>query len=108
MCTHFAAFEDVVPHRGAPEVNMEVRVAVFDGHEAVLLHLGVHHVLEHVGRLYLQILEVLRPNAINPVHLSHLFAGERKWGTQCCGMNFLWGNYLPQRERGRSFPALCG
>ena len=72
----------MVPDRGAPKVNVEVRVAVFDRHEAVFLHLWVHHVLEHVGCLYLQVFEVLRPNAINPVHLSHLFTSKRKWGTQ--------------------------
>ena len=70
--TDLAALEHVVPDGGATEVNVEVGVAAVDGHEAVLLHLGVHHVVQHVGGLGLQLLQVSRPHTVHPVDLPHL------------------------------------
>ena len=77
--THLAALEHVVPDGGAAEVDVEVGVAAVDGHQAVLLHLGVHHVVQHVGRLCLQFLQVSRPNSVHPVDLPHL-RGQRGGG----------------------------
>ena len=38
---HFLAFEDVIPDRRASEIDVEVGVAAFDAHQAVLLNFGV-------------------------------------------------------------------
>ena len=38
---HFLAFEDVIPDRRASEIDVEVGVAAFDAHQAVLLDFGV-------------------------------------------------------------------
>ena len=49
--------EHVVPHGGAPEVDVEVRVAALHSHQAVLLHEGLGEE------------RVVRPVVLHPGHL---------------------------------------
>ena len=60
---------DVIPDGGAAKVDVEVCVAAGHGHEAVLLHLGVHHPPHVVGSVLLVLLEMSRPHVVHPVNL---------------------------------------
>ena len=57
------------PDRSSTQVDVEVSPAVLDAHEAVLLHLRVHHVVDGVGRFDLQLLQVPRPDFVDPINL---------------------------------------
>ena len=68
---HLVATEHMVPHGGATEVHVEIYEAVGRGHDDELLHFRVEHVLQVVGGLGLQLLEVPGPGLVDPVHLAN-------------------------------------
>lgn len=64
--------QDMIPHRSAPKVDVEICVASSDGHEAILLDLWVHHVFKDIGGFCLCFLQVSGPNSLDPVNLTYL------------------------------------
>ena len=65
-----------------------------DLHDHELLDLGVHHVLEGVGGVLLELLEVARPGLVDPVDLPdypgscHLGQGSNMAGWRLGGYTF--------------------
>ena len=61
----------LLPYGSATQIDVKISPTVLDAHEAVLLNLGVHHVVDGVGRLDLQLLQVSRPDLVHPVDLTN-------------------------------------
>jgi len=68
---YFAPSQDMIPHGSAAKINVEIGIAVLHRHEAVLLHLWVHHAAQQVGALPLGVLQLLGPHHVHPVDLAH-------------------------------------
>jgi hypothetical protein len=61
----------ILPNWGSTEIDVKVCPAVLDAHEAILLDLGIHHVVDRVGGLDLKLLQVSGPNFVHPVDLTN-------------------------------------
>ena len=57
---------------------MKVGETALDAHEAILLHLGVHHEPHVIGSLLLLLFQMPRPDIVSPVDLPHNFGSNHQ------------------------------